>query len=513
MNFKKTLVLGLLLLIAVLVTVRGVIPYEDQKQREQLLFKGLTAQQFSKITISRGGTAYSLVNSAPHSENPSTSGKSDSSTVDRDLSKEQARLWSVEGIEKSDLDTGALNSLISSLTQLRLTESVPAAERATDLAEYGLDKPELTVAASAVSPDGSATSGAAVSNVLLFGSKHEYLPGKRFLMVQGAPDVYLVAESVFAPADKSVADFRNKAPIDFDEAQVASVIFSKGTERRVFARSDAGRWSITEPAPMSADEGAISTLLRDLRALRVAEFVDDGATRLKELGLESPALQITVNFVDVKRAPLVIEISKGDSQVPPAAALRVSDYPGAFKVSGSDPSESLFQPIMNYRQKRLFDFEASKVQKLVFEGTGEPTITVIKENGTWRVNGKEGDSAFVREAIKRLREVEATGFPAIGKEVSFDVPRFKATVQFESGEGSPPGGSVPAKVLVAGGPGEKGADGKPTVVLRVEGSNEPFYVAQDLFNRLMPREEQLTVVPTPTPLASALPSSPTPLVP
>ena len=61
-----------------------------------------------------------------------------------------------------------------------------------------------------------------------------------------------------------------------------------------------GKWRITAPVALRADEGAMSQVLFKARDLRAKDFVAEDAKRLAAYGLDKPQIRITVWEKDAK---------------------------------------------------------------------------------------------------------------------------------------------------------------------------------------------------------------------
>src|SRR4029077_1805294 len=83
-------------------------------------------------------------------------------------------------------------------------------------------------------------------------------------------------------------------------------IKKKGGEELDLAKADAGKWQITAPKPLGADQEAVSSLLSTVSSLNADRLVDDKAADLSQYGLVQPALELDVTSKDSKPQKLFL---------------------------------------------------------------------------------------------------------------------------------------------------------------------------------------------------------------
>src|SRR5205807_6414021 len=80
----------------------------------------------------------------------------------------------------------------------------------------------------------------------------------------------------------------------------------KGGEALDLAKGDAGKWQITAPKQMGADQDAVSSLLSTVSSLNSERVVDDKPTDLGQYGLAQPPLEIDINSREAKPQKLLV---------------------------------------------------------------------------------------------------------------------------------------------------------------------------------------------------------------
>src|SRR6267154_1652375 len=83
-------------------------------------------------------------------------------------------------------------------------------------------------------------------------------------------------------------------------------IKKKGGEAVDLAKTSAGKWEITAPKPLGADQESVSSLLSTVSTLNSERLVDDKPTDLTQYGLAQPALEIGLTTKDAKPQKLLV---------------------------------------------------------------------------------------------------------------------------------------------------------------------------------------------------------------
>src|ERR1700730_9734797 len=75
-------------------------------------------------------------------------------------------------------------------------------------------------------------------------------------------------------------------------------IKKKGAPEVALAKNNGAKWQITAPAPLAADQDAISSMVSTLSSLSSERVVEDKASDLKPYGLTDPALEVDIATKD-----------------------------------------------------------------------------------------------------------------------------------------------------------------------------------------------------------------------
>jgi len=149
--------------------------------------------------------------------------------------------------------------------------------------------------------------------------------------------------------------------LSLNSADFVSIkIAKKGAEDLTLSKSDGGKWQITAPKPLGADQDAVSSLLSTFSSLNSDRVVEDKATDLSPYGLAQSALVITATDKNKK----AVELRIGDDT--PAGSgtyATVTGDPRVFMIASYNKS-SLDKSANDLRDKRLLTFDSDKVSRV-----------------------------------------------------------------------------------------------------------------------------------------------------
>src|SRR5689334_7429780 len=101
-----------------------------------------------------------------------------------------------------------------------------------------------------------------------------------------------------AKASKGSTDTTKIFSIPEDQFQEIDIKKVSG-EKETLVREN-GKWRMTEPKPLPADQDAVSSMVSSLGSLNADKVIEDEADDLKPYGLADPTLTITVKKKDGK---------------------------------------------------------------------------------------------------------------------------------------------------------------------------------------------------------------------
>ena len=180
-------------------------------------------------------------------------------------------------------------------------------------------------------------------------------------------------------------------------------IKKKGGEALDLAKGDSGKWQITAPKPLGADQDAVSSLLSSVSSLNADRLIDDKATDLNQYGLAQPSLEIDITAKDKPQKLLLGD----DAPTGSAVFARLDGDPRVFTIASYNKN-SLDKSANDLRDKRLLtvDFDklsqidlVSKKQDLEF-GRNKQEWQIVKPRPL------RADNFQVEEIVRKLREAK-----------------------------------------------------------------------------------------------------------
>ncbi len=252
-------------------------------------------------------------------------------TADRTLDMTKSgEDWKMTKPVEARADYGSVEGLIGRLQTAQMKALV--AQDATDLKQYGLDKPEI-----------SATVGAGSSRAtLVLGKKSP--EGTVYAKDAARPMVFTVETALADELKKPPDDYRRKDLFEFRAFNATKVDITRGSETVSFEKvktqskdkdgkeTSTDKWREAKPSAKDVDVTAFEGFLSKLSNLRAQSF---DATTAKT-GLDKPAAVVTVQFDDGKKQERVT-FGKQDADV---FASRPGE-PGAAKLDANEFNEAM----------------------------------------------------------------------------------------------------------------------------------------------------------------------------
>lgn len=228
--------------------------------------------------------------------------------------------WAIVKPIAARADFGAVEGAIERLATANMQGIT--ADSATDLKQYGLDKPSATMTVKSGSSSATLTLGK-TDNAVVFAKD------------ASRPLIFTVAPTLRDDVIKPIGDFRRKDVFDFRSFTAARVEFTRGTATQTFEKAkskdkdgkDVDVWKDAKGATVDAMK--IEDLLNKVSGLRASSFEATAPAALK-----APAVTIKASF-DSKMETVTIGRSGAD-----AFAAR-PDEPGAAKLDAAAVDEAL----------------------------------------------------------------------------------------------------------------------------------------------------------------------------
>ena len=277
--------------------------------------------------------------------------------VDISIEKKNGK-WSIITPVSVLADQQAVDNLLTTLKDYKYEKIVT--ESGANLASFGLDKPKRIIQ---IKTEKGPTT-------LLVGSNAP-VGYSVYATVEGSGKVYVGSQHLAVSTGKSLHDFRDKALLPLDFAQVSQIELLRPGHPPLKIEKQAGSFSIVRPEVHPADQAAVRSFLEDITKANASAFFDGPDSKLQK-SFGGPGLAVVqLKMADGKSTVLrFIEKDKkilawlGTSE--PVAQLN-DDIRGKLAKSATD-----------FRDRKIFSFAGDKATEVVLDGK-----IYQKKNGEW----------------------------------------------------------------------------------------------------------------------------------
>ena len=193
--------------------------------------------------------------------------------------------------------------------------------------------------------------------------------------------------------------------LTFKEIDLSKIEIKKeGAEEVALAKNDAGKWQITAPVALAADQDAISTLVSTLSSLNSERVVEDKASDLKQYGLTEPALEVDISTKDGKSSKLLLG---DDTPAGNAVFAATSGDPRVFTIA-SYTKTSIYKGPSDLRDKRLLTADFDKISQVQLDAKKQ-SIEFGRNKDAWQIlkpRPLRADNFTVEDLVRRLKDAK-----------------------------------------------------------------------------------------------------------
>jgi hypothetical protein len=210
------------------------------------------------------------------------------------------------------------------------------------------------------------------------------------------------------PASENTAKASVDAPpkiLSLKQEDISKIqIKKKGGEELDLAKGDGGKWQITAPKPLGADQESVSSLLSTVSSLNSDRLVDDKAADLGQYGLADPSLELDVTAKDNKVQKLFL----GDlTPAGNAVFAKLEGDPRVFTVANYNKT-SIDKTANDLRDKRLLTVDFDKLSQVELI-TKKQDIEFGRNKQEWQIvkpKPLRADNFQVEEIVRKLRDAK-----------------------------------------------------------------------------------------------------------
>ena len=229
-------------------------------------------------------------------------------------------------------------------------------------------------------------------------------------------------------SNKSQAD-KSKTPADtvtkllsIPDDQFQEIKIRKVTDEVLSLKRENGKWQMTAPKAMAADQDAAGSMVSALANLNADKVVEEKATDLKPYGLDRPTLDVQIVRKDGKTDHLLI----GDDTLNGSGAYAKLANDAKVVTVGTTTKTSLDKRPDDLRDKRLLTFDSDKLSRVELAAKGAAVEFGKNGQNEWQIvkprplradgSAVDGLVSKLKDAKMDLAETEAAKkFAAAGK--------------------------------------------------------------------------------------------------
>ena len=277
--------------------------------------------------------------------------------------------WSLTTPLEWPANPHAVSAIVSELQTLEHEATFTVADAAKNgqtLADFGLDKPKVTVTFSSGDP---ALGGAAPRPVTSLRIGYTTKDDKRLYLLSPAGDrVHVVKRSLLDSLSVPLPQLRADTLLSVRVFEARSLLVQTGAAgSRVRLRRDGNRWTFESPITARASKTDLELAISQLNALHAKSFPPAPAGPLPSA---APALRISLESSNNRQETLLLgEVVPPPANAAPAAAKGETEYYAQLEgrnalFTVAFPAEllaTLRNALETLREKRIVDFEPAAV--------------------------------------------------------------------------------------------------------------------------------------------------------
>lgn len=237
-----------------------------------------------------------------------------------------------------------------------------------------------------------------------------------------------------AKANKPAPDASPKI-LGLTEADITGIEIQHGdNDPLVLKKDDSGKWSITAPKPLPADQSAVAQVTSAVTNLASDRVVDDHVTDLAQYGLAPPVVQVNFTMKNGKTSKLLVG---SDTATGSDVYAKLDGDPRLFTMA-SFSKNALDKGVKDLRDKRLITADEDKISRVVLTAKHQTTEFGRIAQNEWqilkpkpmradgwqvedlvrKITGANMDTTASDDDLKKAAEAYASGTPVATAEVT-----------------------------------------------------------------------------------------------
>ena len=330
------------------------------------------------------------------------------------LVKDATGNWQLESPFQSDADSEKVNQMLDDMLNKRVKQTLEV----TELTQYGLDTPSITLSLW--------TEKASPATTFFIGKKA--INFSVYAKERSEAHIFLIESSALNDLTKAPTDLRDQSVIKFNAETVSNIQFSHRDKDSTSGSSTINcekrldTWHVTYPIEAKADVQEIENLLSELRALQVSTFEADNtaanvAARLEKSGLDTPRIQVKLTDGNNTYALDIGSVVPSENGTQEHIYVKAVPQEAIYTVS-DDIYKLLNKSVFDLRDKRVIDFQRTDTTRIAIsirrKQDRETTVCTKNYDNTWELQTPTGkvkaDAKAVDDLLFGVDSLEATAF-------------------------------------------------------------------------------------------------------
>ncbi len=363
----------------------------------------------------------------------------DAAYQDLKLVKDTTDNWQLTKPFQADADSEKVSQMLDDILNKRVKQTLEV----TELAQYGLDTPSITLSLW--------TKGDSPAATFFIGKKA--INFSVYVKEKSEAHIFLIESSALDDLTKSPTDLRDRSVLKFDPETVSGIQFkhrdagSASQSNTINCEKREGTWHVGQPLEAKGDAEEIEDLLSELRSLKVLTFEADGAdtkVQLEKFGLDDPRIQVELTDGDNTYAVDIGASIPSEDSTHGRVYVKTTVYQDAVYTVDEGIYHLLNKSVFDLRDKRVIDFQRTDTIRIEIKQDTETTVCTKNFDNTWELQTPTGkikaDAEAVDDLLFGVDSLEAAAFvgDSTGSLASYGLATPSITVAFtQRGEEKP----------------------------------------------------------------------------
>jgi len=191
--------------------------------------------------------------------------------------------------------------------------------------------------------------------------------------------------------------------LSLNDSDVNRVELKKKDGADLVLQKQDGKWQITSPQKLRADDSAVSGMISSLSSLSSDRLVEDKADNVGQFGLQSPALEVDVSAKNDTHKLLIGD----DTPTGSGSYAKLENDPRVFTIASYTKS-NIYKGVNDLRDKRLLTAEPDKVSRVDLNANGQQ-LEFGRNKDQWQIlkpKPLRADSFAVDELVRKLTDAK-----------------------------------------------------------------------------------------------------------